>query len=145
MYGGSAYRLINTTEKASKKFGIKETIREFEFNENFESANFVQANRLFQKFINDIHKDYIADIPNTKKIRLCINHEKFAAAINMPFMYPRDLTQDLIWENLERVIQSRKRVIPEDQDLTVHSIKISIMEGNLLRGSSKKIHYGEKV
>ena len=96
-----------------------------------QANNFVEANESCVQFIRQIYKDFIAPIPNNKRIRLYIDHGAFSHPINTPFMNKDELTVGMILSYFEEIVQSLK--LNDEFELNFnYKIKLSIFTADVL-------------
>jgi len=113
MIGGNDeeyFEIIRETQRRNRKFNCTEQIVEFKATER-QISNFTQAIQVCQNFVNQIHQDYIQPLDNNTRCRIVMDHDAFTSAINFPFMRKSDLSTKLIFDELSKVIQSKKKII----------------------------------
>jgi len=71
------------------------------------------------------------------RFRIVMDHDKFTSAINFPFMRKSDLSPKLIFDELSKVIQSKKKDNLIDST-NAHLIKLSLIKANVVSGSGKR-------
>ena len=109
MNGGQIdfYNLKSTKNKRNEEFKCDETICTLEMNDP-RLNNFLEAGNLYQDLFTKIHDEFVRPIPETSKMRFCIYHDDFSDPINSAFMDKKDLTVKMMFDTLERVVQSKK-------------------------------------
>ena len=141
MFGGNDayYTVENEFTRENRKFNCREKVIKLKASDRSLSS-FSEAVEFCQKYIDSIHQNYIASLPDNTRIRTVIQHEEFDSAINFPFMRKQDLTPRLIFKEMDKVVQSRKNIgalqLEGDKRASISFIIAEPLSGNGKRKSS---------
>ena len=131
----SLYSLTNTSTKFIKKFNCMQ--KQYDIDIHFDNmATFAGAMKDIKKMFEQLHQDFVNNIPKTSKIKLVFEHELFPTNIYFPFLSPDDLTSDMILHNFDRIVQSYK--LGQETIQQKHSFKAKVMVVDLPSGSGMK-------
>ena len=76
---------------------------------NPKANNFIDSIKDTKQFIENLVAQHISKQPDNTKIGICINHDLFTEAINLPFQIKEQIKPEIIWNAIEKTIQSKKK------------------------------------
>ena len=140
MYGGAdddLYRLTRQFERNCKRFNCRERVLEFE-STDLRVDDFMTAMEKTYQFFDQLHRDFIANLPDPRsRARIMIDHSEFTYPINLPFMKRDDLSYEMLINEFDRVVQSRKKD-PQLELTDRQRIRVSIIIADALIGGGRR-------
>jgi hypothetical protein len=138
MTGGAIdfYTLKSIKTKRNENFKCEETICKLEVNDP-RLNNFLEAGDLYHDLFTKIHDEFVTSKDINTKMRFCINHDDFQDPINSAFMDKKDLTVKMMFDTLERVTQSKKK-LPSFEITSKKNMSIYIFSADNPVGKGKK-------
>ena len=138
MFGGqnSLFTVKRNSVKTLTKWQCTERTIELETT-NPELDNFLTAGELYYDLFNELFKKYIEPTHSNSKIRILLFHEDFQVPINLSFMDKNDLTVQMVFDAIDKTVQSKKK----DPNFEIQSNKkmsISIIIAENPKGSGRK-------
>ena len=107
-YDNPLYKINREITKEVKKFNY--TLKMIEYLAiNPKANNFIESIKDTKQFIENLVAQHISKQPDNTKIGICINHDLFTEAINLPFQIKEQIKPEIIWNSIEKTIQSKKK------------------------------------
>ncbi len=108
MFGGSMFQVTKNVAKTLVKFNCLERTIEL-VTANPELDNFLTAGDMYFNLFAQIFEKYIEPALPKSKIRILVFHEDFQVPINLSFMDKQDLTVQMVFDAIDKTVQSKKK------------------------------------
>ena len=135
MFGGSLFKITKNTKKHLKKFNCWEHTIELATTDT-KLDNFLTAGDIYFDLFTQVFQQFIEPLNSKSKIRVLIFHDDFQVPINLSFMDKKDLTVQLLFDAIDKTVQSKKKD-PNFEIQTDKKLKISIIIADNPSGSGR--------
>ena len=99
--------------------------------------NLIQGDNLYRQLFTNIFAELVDPLPENNKVRVLITHEDFQTPISLPFIDKKALTIDLVFDSLDRVVQSKKKD-PTFEQKSNKKMQIAIFIADNPKGSGRR-------
>ena len=110
MFGGSLFKITKNTKKHLKKFNCWEHTIELATTDT-KLDNFLTAGDIYFDLFTQVFQQFIEPLNSKSKIRVLIFHDDFQVPINLSFMDKKDLTVQLLFDAIDKTVQSKKKIL----------------------------------
>jgi len=112
---------------------------------NVNANDIISSMNQTKQFIDNLATQFVNTQKENTKIGICINHDLFTDAINLPFQLKQQIKPEVIWNVLEKTIQSKKKTEKleiKDMHKIVVTFKIAeLKQGGVFQKSTENISY----
>ena len=128
------YQIETTKKYYSKKFQMTATDHTVRFNNTLVGLDLLESDERVQSIFGHLINDVTRDMDERDKVRFVLRSDQLDTPISIPFMFVPQLTPELVFSQIERVVQSNREFRLNDTVI----VDILHAEAQQGRGRSKR-------